>query len=265
MDQLDSPAPAPSPESSPRGGGGRGVTAAIGGGVLALLLKLKGGLVLLKGLKLGKLLLTMGSMFAMVWFEAQRGGWLFGLGFVVLILVHELGHGVAIRRAGLQAGYPVFIPFIGAFISLKGQPRSPLVEAEIALGGPIAGTIAALACAGLWFATHERLWLVLAHVGFFLNLFNMTPLPPLDGGRVAKLFSRSAWIVGAIVIGVMFLLTHTPQLLLIGLLALMRPRAQAQDLEAVPVTARRNMAAHYFGLCGFLALGTFLAGQMLNE
>jgi Zn-dependent protease len=236
----------------------------VGAGALAILAKLKGGLFLLKGLKFGKLLLTMGSMFAMVWFEAVRYGWAFGLGFVVLILIHELGHGLAMKKAGLEAGYPVFIPFFGAFISLKGQPRSALIEAEIAIAGPIAGTVAALACAGIYFATHTRIWLALAHVGFFLNLFNMTPLPPLDGGRVAKLFSRTAWIVGAIVIAGMFLLTQTPQLLLIGLMAFFHRPAPVENLEEVPQAARRNMAAHYFGLCAFLAIGTYLAGQLLH-
>jgi Zn-dependent protease len=260
-----SPILEPAPAAPPPRRSGRGATAAVGAGVLAVLAKLKGGLFLLKGLKFGKLLITMGSMFVMVWFEAVRYGWLFGLGFVLLILVHELGHGVAIKRAGLDAGYPVFIPFFGALISLKGKPRSALVEAEIALAGPIAGTAAALACAGIWFATHGRLWLALAHVGFFLNLFNMTPLPPLDGGRVAKLFSRRAWIVGAIVIGGMFLATQTPQLLLIGLMALFHRPSVPPDLEEVPAAERRNMAAHYFGLCAFLAAGTWMASQMLGH
>jgi Zn-dependent protease len=244
---------------------GRGAIAAAGAGLLVVLAKLKGGLVLLKGLKLGKLLITMGSMFVMIAVEATRAGWLFAAGFVLLILVHELGHALSIRRHGLQAGYPVFIPFFGALISLKGQVRSPVVEAEIALAGPLAGAAAAVACAGLFFATGGRLWLALAHVGFFLNLFNMTPLPPLDGGRVAKLFSRRAWILGAILVGAMFLLTQAPQLLLIGLMALFRPRPAPEDLEDVPVATRRNMAVHYFGLCAFLALGTFLAARLLGR
>jgi Zn-dependent protease len=251
----------PQPRSA--GGGGRSAAKIAGAGLLAVLAKLKGGLILLKGLKFGKLLLTMGSMFVMVWFEAVRYGWIFGVGFVLLILVHELGHGFAMKKAGVQGGYPVFIPFFGAMIAMKGQPRTPLVEAEIALAGPIAGTVASVACAAMWLATHGRLWLALAHVGFFLNLFNMTPLPPLDGGRVARLFSRQAWILGAVIIGAMFVATKTPQLLLIGLLALLH-RPTAPDLTEVPLAARRNMAAHYFGLCVFLAAGTYLAGQMLG-
>ena len=142
----------PKPAPPPRRGVGSWIAVALG----TLLVKAKALLVLLKGLKLAKLAITMGSMFVMIWFEAVRYGWAFGVGFVVLLLVHELGHGVAIKRHGLAAGYPVFIPFFGAMISLKGQIRSPLVEAEIALAGPIAGTAGALVCVALFFATHER-------------------------------------------------------------------------------------------------------------
>jgi Zn-dependent protease len=239
----------------------------LGVAAAALLGKLKGVLVLLKGLKLAKLALTMGSMFVMIAYEAMRYGWAFGVGVVLLILIHELGHAVAIRRAGLQAGYPVFIPFFGALISLKGQVRSPLVEADIALAGPIAGAGASVACVVVYFATHERLFLALAHSGFFLNLFNMTPIPPLDGGRAARVFSRAAWIVGLVVLVGLFVVTFAPQLVLIGVFALTHALGRARRLDEeveVPAQARRNVAAHYFGLCGFLALGAYLTRSALG-
>jgi Zn-dependent protease len=246
----------------------RGIGGALGVGLMAVAVKAKALLVLVKGLKLAKLALTMGSMFVMIWFEAVRYGWAFGVGFVLLLLVHELGHGVAIKRAGLDAGYPVFIPFFGALISLKGQIRSPLVEAEIALAGPIAGTAAAVACAALYFATHGRLWLALAHAGFFLNLFNMTPISPLDGGRAARVFSRRAWIVGLVILAALFVTTQAPQLLLIGFLALTHTMSRRRpavdpDVEAVTPEARRGVAFDFFGLCGFLALGIYLTGTVL--
>src|SRR5215831_18729138 len=106
----------------------RGVGAAVGAALL---------LVLVKALKFGKIFITMGSMAVMIAVEAQRAGWWFAVGFVLLILIHEIGHGVEIKRAGLQAGYPVFIPFFGALISLRGQPRSPVEEARIAFAGPL--------------------------------------------------------------------------------------------------------------------------------
>jgi Zn-dependent protease len=262
------PVPAPEPPPQRRGWGG-----AIGVAVVAVLVKLKSLLLLLKGIKVAKLFITMGSMFVMIWFEAVRYGWLFGLGFVVLLLIHELGHGAAIRRAGLSAGYPVFIPFVGAFISLKDQIRSPITEADIALAGPLAGTAASTACVALYFATGGRIWVALAHTGFFLNLFNMTPISPLDGGRAARVFSRRAWMLGLGILVALFVVTKAPQLLLIGFMALThtfsrasREQAEAEPgLEAVPPEARRNVAWQFFGLCAFLALGTYLTGSVLSR
>jgi len=212
----------------------------------------------------------MGSMFVMIWFEAVRYGWAFGVGFVVLLLIHELGHGVAIKSAGLDAGYPLFIPGFGALISLKGQIRSPIVEADIALAGPIAGAGASMACVAIYFATRGRLWLALAHTGFFLNLFNMTPIAPLDGGRAARVFSRQAWIVGIVILAGLFVTTQAPQLLLIGILAVTHTfsrRGQPADPEVETVTpeARRGVAFEFFGLCGFLALGTYLTSTVLSH
>src|SRR5690349_5345726 len=110
---------APEPASGGGGGSGGGVATAAAVGAGALLLKSKGALALIKALPVGKLLPTLLSMGAMVWFEAMRSGLPFALGFVLLILVHELGHGFAIKRAGLEAGWPVFIPFFGAMIALR--------------------------------------------------------------------------------------------------------------------------------------------------
>jgi Zn-dependent protease len=267
---LESSAPALPGSGPPRR---RGVGRALGVAALALLVKAKALLVLVKGIKIAKLLLTMGSMFAMIWFEAVRFGWMFGVGFVVLLLIHELGHGVAIKRAGLEAGYPVFIPFFGAFISLKGQIRSPLVEADIALAGPIAGAAASTACVALYFATHGRLWLALAHGGFFLNLFNMTPISPLDGGRAARVFSRKGWIAGLGILVALFVVTQAPQLLLIGVFAATHAFARARQdaaqvdpaLAALTPEARRNVAFNFFGLCTFLALGTYLTSTVLSR
>jgi Zn-dependent protease len=277
LDPTASPAPdpespGPPPIALPKSAAPpkRGVLRTFGVAIVALLLKAKSLLVLVKGIKLAKLFLTMGSMFVMIWFEAVRYGWMFGVGFVLLILIHELGHGAAIKRAGLEAGYPVFIPFLGAFISLKGQIREPLVEADIALAGPLAGAAASTACVALYFATHGRLWLALAHTGYFLNLFNMTPVSPLDGGRAARVFSRQAWIVGLAILAGLFFVTRAPQLLLIGFFAATsafsragRQRAADPALAAVEPEDRRNVAFTFFGLCVFLAVGTYLAGTVL--
>jgi Zn-dependent protease len=233
---------------------------------LGLLAKGKTLLGLLKVLPAGKFLLTSLSMLAMVWFEALRSGIWFGVGFVLMILVHELGHGYAIKRAGLTAGWPVFIPFFGAMISMKGMPRDRAQEAAIAYGGPLAGTAAALVAAALGLLTDSRLFFALAYTGFFLNLFNLTPISPLDGGRVAQAFSRRAWIFGAILLGVMFLTTQAPQLLLIALLALPHVfrKGEADDRDALPAAEQRAWAFRYFGLAAFIGTAMYFSGALMH-
>lgn len=259
---------APSPDSAPKSR--RGPAVAVGAIAVALLAKSKAILVALKGLSAGKLLLSVGSMLAMVAFEAQRSGWLFGLGFVLMILIHELGHGWAIKKQGLSAGYPVFIPFFGAMISLRGQPRNSLVEARIAIAGPVAGTAAALGATTLFLLTEQRIYLAVAYGGYFLNLFNLVPMSPLDGGRVAQMFSRRMWLVGLLLMIGLFVLHPSPQLGIIGVFALMhalsrRAAPVGPDEAQVTPKDRTRMAVNYFGLAAFLTLGMLLAGQLLGK
>src|SRR5262245_26767446 len=166
-----------------RSGGGLKGAGGIAALLLGLLSKGKGLLVALKALPFAKLLLTGGSMAASVWLYAMNGGWAFALGLVLMIFIHEMGHGLAMRRAGIDSGWPIFIPFLGAMIAMKGRPTHPRVEADIAIAGPLAGTAVALLCAALGLLLRSPFFLGLAYVGFFLNLFNMTPLGFLDGGR----------------------------------------------------------------------------------
>lgn len=233
-----------------------------------LLLKGKSLLVLLKALPASKFLLTSLSMLAMVWFEAQRSGWWFGVGFVLMILIHELGHGFAMKQQGVSAGWPIFIPFIGAMIAMKEAPRDRDAEAVIAYGGPLAGTAAALVAAAVGFVFDSRLFMALAYTGFFLNLFNLTPVSPLDGGRVAQAFSRRAWIVGVVVLGLVFLWTHAPQLLLIAALALPhlfgRARREEQREPLAPAL-QRAWAVRYFGLAAFLGAALYFSGSLLGR
>lgn len=235
-------------------------------GTLALvaLSKLKLVVGLLKALPAGKLMLTSFSMVAMIAVEATRNGWLFGLGFVLLILVHELGHGYAMKRAGVEAGWPIFIPFFGAMINMKGEVRDRGTEAHIAYGGPLAGAAASLVTAAVGLLTASKFFFSLAYVGFFLNLFNMTPLSPLDGGRVAQAFSRHAWIVGLILLAGMFWLTGTPQLLLIGFLALSRvfSRSTSDPRPELAAGDQRLWAIRYFGLSLFMAAAMHLSGVL---
>jgi Zn-dependent protease len=238
---------------------------ALGAVLLTLLAKGKGLLLLLKGLPLAKLLLTSASMFAMIAFEARRSGIWFAVGFVLTILVHELGHGYAMKRNGVQAGWPVFIPFFGAMIAMKGEPQDREIEARIAYGGPLAGTAASLVAAALGLAVESRVLLAIAYTGFFLNLFNLTPFSPLDGGRVAQAFSRRAWIFGAVVMGGMFLVTRAPQLALIALLSLPRLFGRNTDTRAALARPQQiGWAARYFGLAVFLAAGMYFTSSLLH-
>ncbi|HEU4405434.1 MAG TPA: site-2 protease family protein [Polyangiaceae bacterium] len=255
--------PTPAPAAA---GGGRGVGAGVAAAGALAVVKSKGALGLLKALPFGKLALTGGSAAVMVLLEGMRSGLPFALGFVALIFVHEMGHAVAIRRAGLQAGWPVFIPFFGAMIALKGRTPDADTEAEIAFGGPVAGTAASLACAAAGLALHSRLALHLAYVGFFLNLFNLVPVSPLDGGRVAQAFSRRAWLVGGLLLGGMFLTTGSPQLLIIGLMAIPQAirRSHGEGHAALSPELRQTWALRYFGLCFFLGAAVYLCRRLIT-
>jgi Zn-dependent protease len=259
---VDALRPSSRAKATPKGAG------AIAAGLAFLLLKGKSLLVLLKALPAAKFLLTSLSMLAMVAFEAQRSGVWFGVGFVLMILVHELGHGYAMKKRGVEAGWPIFIPFFGAMIAMKGSPRDRDTEAEIAYGGPLAGTAISLVVAGIGLALGSRLFLALAYTGFFLNLFNLTPISPLDGGRVAQAFSRRAWVIGIVVLGGIFLWTHSPQLLLIALLALPRLFARANpeaEREALEPALQRSWAVRYFGLAAFLGAALYFSGSLLGR
>ncbi|MBP9113658.1 MAG: hypothetical protein KBF88_12675 [Polyangiaceae bacterium] len=239
--------------------------ATIGAGILLFLAKFKSIFVVLKALPFFKIFLTSFSMFAMMWFEAVRYGWIFGVGFVLLILVHELGHGYYIKKNGIDAGWPIFIPGIGALIAQKGRSQSRDVDAEISYGGPFVGGAASAAVAGVYFLTRNPFWLALAQTGFMLNLFNLMPVRPLDGGAIAEVFSPRAWILGVIGVALLFYVTHSPVLIMIGMMALPRlfNRTSPDEIEPVSEEVRAKWQARYFGLVTFLALGFFFARRIL--
>jgi Zn-dependent protease len=144
------------------------------------------------------LLKTGGSMIVSILFYAYlMGNLYFAAGFVLLILVHEMGHVLAMRYYRLNASPPIFIPLVGALINLRQQPPNAKVEAIVGIGGPVTGTIGAVVCYILYqlYPQHEML-LILAFFGFFLNLFNMLPVPPLDGGRVTAAVNPRIWMLG---------------------------------------------------------------------
>ncbi len=159
------------PSRGPRQGWGRLLAPVFVAG--AVLLKLAGSL------KFLGVFVSVGA-YALIW------GWRFGVGFVLLILVHELGHYVEARRQGLNPQLPVFIPFLGAYVALRGQPFDPWRNALVSVAGPVAGGLAALVCLVYGVAVGSDLLLALAYVGFFLNLVNLVPIGILDGGHILR-------------------------------------------------------------------------------
>src|SRR5262249_59479206 len=143
---------------------------------------------------LGKVLLTSGTMLISVLVYSWTFGWSYSAGFVALILAHEMGHYVAARQRGLDVGVPTFIPFVGAWIQLKDLPHDAETEAYVGIAGPVAGTAGALACYFLARQYDSALLLALSYAGFFLNLFNLIPVAPLDGGRITAILSPRVWL-----------------------------------------------------------------------
>ena len=176
-------------------------------------------LALLAAGKLGKVLLTGGTMIISVFAYALVFGFWYAAGFVLLIFVHEMGHYLAARQRGLAVGAPTFIPFVGAWIELKDLPHDVETEAWVGLAGPLLGSVGALACYYLYRMNGEPLFLALAYVGFFINLFNLIPIAPFDGGRITAILSPRIWLLGVPILLGLFLWNPSPLLILMAVLA----------------------------------------------
>jgi Zn-dependent protease len=162
-----------------------------------------------------KFVMVAGSMIVSIGAYALLGGWWFGVGFVGLLFCHELGHVLALRRQGVPASAPLFIPFLGAVIGMKQLPENAWREAEVALAGPLLGSLAALV---VWAAAgyeHSQFLTALAFVGFFINLFNLIPLVPLDGGRAVAAIHPAIWLLGLVGLVALMVVWPSPVLPLI--------------------------------------------------
>jgi len=167
-----------------------------------------------------KLFVTAGTALVSVAAYSLFFGWWFAAGFVVLLFVHEMGHVIALRREGIKASAPMFIPFMGAMITTRSLGDNALAEARVGLAGPILGSIGAAAVAVVGELTGSSLLIALAYFGFFLNLFNLLPVVPLDGGRAAAAMSPWMWFIGfGVLVALAFLNPGNPILLIIVLFA----------------------------------------------
>jgi Zn-dependent protease len=194
-------------------------------GAAVLLAKFKGLLLLLLNFKWIFILLKVftygGSFFLSLVLYAMFWGWKFALIFVLMILAHEMGHYVTIRNYGLPARLPMFVPFIGAY-TMGGVPESLEHDAYIALAGPLTGLGVCAVCFAYGLQTHEPFWYMAANVGAFINLFNMIPAMPFDGGRIAGALSPALWVFGLAAFIAFSIALHVPFffIILFGLLAL---------------------------------------------
>jgi Zn-dependent protease len=231
-----------------------------GAALLAFLAKLKAVLLFLPKIKL---LATAGTMAVSIVAYASIWGFSFAAGFVVLLLLHELGHVIAFRRQGIRASAPIFIPFLGAVIGSRSLGGSALSEAKIGLAGPLLGSIAAAACIPIWHATGNELWRALAFTGFLINLFNLIPVVPLDGGRAMAAMSPWMWAAGFAGLVVLAVLAPNPVFVLIlivgGFEGYRRWKqyrsGAARSYYTVPPIDRVLIGAVYIALIALLVVG----------
>jgi Zn-dependent protease len=191
--------------------------------------------------------------------------WPFAVGFVVLLFVHEMGHVIQLRREGVEASAPMFIPFLGAVVTAKSLGENALAEARVGLAGPVLGTAGAAVCLGIGEAANSDFFRALAYVGFFLNLFNLLPVVPLDGGRAMAAMAPWMWFVGlGALVALAFVFPNFIILLIIFLGAMETWRRwkarKTRSLEQAAyyrVSPRNRLlvAAVYIGLIVLIAFG----------
>ena len=229
--------------------------------------------VLLPALKFLPILLKSGgTMLLMIGVYTAMWGWKFAVGFVLLLLVHECGHLVVAKKFGLKVGAPVFIPFMGAFIALKEAPKNAWIEACVGIGGPMLGSLGALLCNALGEIFNAPIFIALAWFGYFLNLFNLTPVGMLDGGRIVSAMSRWLWIPGFLLL--LWFGWRYPNFIIWLMIFLSLPRIASlfrkrteEELRYYEVTPtqRWTMSILYFGLILTLIFGMHLAQRDLHE
>ncbi len=214
-----------------------------------------------------KLLTTAGTALVSIAAYSLLWGWSFAAGFVILLFIHEIGHVIQLRREGLKASAPMFVPFLGAFIAAKSLGENALAEARVGLAGPILGTLGAGVCWAVAEATNSDMLRALAYVGFFLNLFNLLPIVPLDGGRAMAAMAPWMWFLGLGALVALVFVFPNPILLIIVFFGALetwrrwklrgtRSLEQAAYYRVAP-RHRLLVGAVYIGLIAVLAFGMY--------
>jgi Zn-dependent protease len=201
----------------------------------------------------------------------KKGFWTAIGRFFALLFVHEMGHFLAARQRGLDVGAPTFIPFVGAWIQLKEQPIDAETEAFIGIAGPMLGSAAAFICYLLALDSGSRLLFALSYAGFVINLFNLIPLTPLDGGRIVSVISPRIWLLGIPMLILLFLWNRSPLLLLISVVAIPQAWKMLRDRKTMesayyraPANVRHQYAFQYLALAALLSVMAFEAHETLS-
>jgi Zn-dependent protease len=212
-----------------------------------------------------KLFATMGTGLIAVASYSLFFGWPLAAVFVVLIFVHEMGHVIQLRREGIKASAPMFIPFMGAFIAAKSLGENALAEARVGLAGPILGSLGAACVAIAGVLLHSDLLLAAAYLGFLINLINLIPVVPFDGGRAMAAVAPVMWFLGLAGLVAIGVLLHNPFVLVFIVLAMFEfPRRWSQlrsrslasaAYYRVPKRSRVLVGLLYVGLAVALLLG----------
>ncbi|HEV3318732.1 MAG TPA: site-2 protease family protein [Solirubrobacteraceae bacterium] len=210
--------------------------------IVALIAKffaaIKGLLLLLPKVKF---LTTTGTALISIAAYSLFFGWEFAAGFVLLLFVHEMGHVFQLRREGVPASAPMFIPGLGAVVMMKSLPDDALAEARVGLAGPILGTLGAAICLVLAEALNSDLLRALAYVAFFLNLINLIPVTPFDGGRAMAAMAPAMWFLGLGTLVALFFVTGNYFLLIFLLLGFTDTRRRWRQRK----TRSIEQAAYY--------------------
>jgi Zn-dependent protease len=201
-----------------------------------------------------KFIVGFAAFFGIYW---SLFGTAFALGFVVQILIHEMGHYIDIKRRGLPADMPVFLPGLGAYVRWNALGVPLRTRAAVSLAGPLAGWMAAAVCALIWFKTGDGVWGALARSGAWLNLLNLIPVWGLDGGHAFLAVTRTQRGVLLVSSLVLLYIVREPVLILIAIGAAFRLFTRDSPEESSLATVSYFAAV----LCGLTGLMWLLPGQ----